>query len=83
MDSLGVDNNYYNSGNFLWRDLNVTPESVGYSKYYHIDCSGYNFLIYKNTIGYDLSEYNTINRYMIFNKEYEAAGEVYPIRRVR
>ena len=82
MDALGVTGNYFNYGNFLWRDLNVTPESVGYSKYYHIDCSGYNFLIYKNTIGYDLSEYNTVNRYMIFNKEYEEAGEVYPIRRV-
>lgn len=69
MDSLGVTGNYFNSGNFLWRDLNVSPESVGYSKYYHIDCSGYNFLIYKNTIGYDMSEYNVVNRYLLFDKD--------------
>ena len=69
MDSLSVTGNYFNSGNFLWRDLNVTPESVGYSKYYHIDCSGYNFLIYKNTIGYDMSEYNVVNRYLLFDKD--------------
>ena len=69
MDNLEISGNYFNSGNLLWRDLNVTPESVGYSKYYHIDCSGYNFLIYKNTIGYDLSEYNVISRTRLFNKD--------------
>lgn len=72
MDSLsyeGEDGNYFNSGNFLWRDLNISPEEVGYSKYYHIDCSGYNFLIYMNTIGYDMSEYNIVNRYRLFNKD--------------
>ena len=69
MDNLEISGNYFNSGNLLWRDLNVTPESVGYSKYYHIDCSGFNFLIYKNTIGYDLSEYNVISRTRLFNKD--------------
>ena len=69
MDSLSTPGNYFNSGNLLWRDLNVTPESVGYSKYYHIDCSGYNFLIYKNTIGYDMAEYNVVNRYLLFDKD--------------
>ena len=82
MDNLSVPGNYFNYGNFLWRDLNISPESVGYSKYYHIDCSGYNFLIYKNTIGYDMSQYNTVNRYLLFNKEYERDGETYPVRRV-
>ena len=78
MDNLGIEENYFNYGNFLWRDLNVTPEEVGYSKYYHIDCSGYNFLIYKNTIGYDLSEYNIVNRYLLFYQD----RKNYPLARV-
>ncbi len=69
MDNVGEKDNYFHYGNYLWRDLNISPESVGYSKYYHIDCSGYNFLIYKNTIGYDMSEYNVVNRYRLFDKE--------------
>lgn len=77
MDNVEISGNYFNYGNFLWRDLNVSPESVGYSKYYHIDCSGYNFLIYKNTIGYDMSEYNVVNRYRLFDKDRK-----YPIHRV-
>ena len=68
MDNLGEEykGNYFRYGNFLWRDLNISPEEVGYSKYYHIDCSGYNFLIYKNTLGYDMSEYYKVNNYLLF-----------------
>ena len=77
MDSLGVDNNYYKYGNILWRDLNISPEEVGFSKYYHIDCSGYNFLIYKNTLGYDMSEHYDVNRYLLFYQD-----KNYPLSRV-
>lgn len=66
LDSLGITGNYYNYGNVFWRDLNIIPEDVGYSKYYHVDCSAYNFLIYKNTFGYEMSEYNTVNTYPLF-----------------
>lgn len=78
LDYLDVEGNYFNSGNTFWRDLNISPEDVGFSKYYHIDCSAYSFLVYKNTIGYDMSEYNIVNRYQLF---YQQNGD-YPLTRV-
>ena len=73
MDNLGVTGNYYNSGTTFWRDLSVTPESVNRSNYYHVDCSAFTYLTYKNTIGYDMSEFRNSSNNVIFNSKNEYA----------
>ena len=65
MDNLGVTGKYYNSGTTFWRDLSVSPESVNRSNYYHVDCSSFAYLTYKNTIGYDMSEYKDLSNSII------------------
>ena len=49
--------NYYTSSTVNWRDTTVSPEMVSRSNYYHVDCSDFAYLVYKNTIGYDAAEY--------------------------
>lgn len=71
MDGLGDEvtedmNNYYKVTTLLWRDLTKTPEMVGRSNYYHIDCSGFTFNTYLNSLGYDMSKYKNLNYYMLF-----------------
>lgn len=78
MDNKNIgDNNYFYWGTLYWRDLNASPESVGRSNYFHVDCSAFAFLTYYNTFGYDMSKYKDINTYFLFDKDDE-----YPLKRV-
>ena len=41
----------------FYRNTKITPEQVSRSNEFHVDCTGFAYLVYSNVLGYDLSEF--------------------------
>ncbi len=54
------------SGTMAWRNLNVTPEQTTMTNDFFIDCSGFVYIVYKNALGYDFSNYYKNGTYSYF-----------------
>lgn len=54
-------------GTYAWRSLKYSPEEVSRVNKFFIDCSGFAYIVYKNSLGYDFSDYYQNARYSYFS----------------
>ena len=40
---------------FRWRELNIAPEDISTTRYYMVDCSAFAYLVYNESLGYNMT----------------------------